>query len=211
MSSDLDKLVAELRTEFGKGAARRTRRAGRIPAVIYGHGAEPTHLSLPGHQTALALRVANALLAIDVEGEEKLALPRQIQRDPVTRAIEHVDLIIVRRGEKVTVDVAVEVTGEAAPETMVSLESNTVALEAEATNIPTSIEVSVEGAEAGHQVLASDLVLPEGSALAVDPETLVVNVTTAQLADLETEEEGEGEDAEGAEGEADEAESNDDE
>src|SRR5690606_30468017 len=113
--------------------------------------------------------------------------------------------------EKVTVDVAVEITGEAAPETMVSLESNTVALEAEATNIPTSIEVSVEGAEAGHQVLAADLVLPEGSALAVDPETLVVNVTTAQLADLETEEEGEGEDAEGAEGEADEAESNDDE
>lgn len=200
MSSDIDKLDAEVRTEFGKGAARRTRRAGRIPAVLYGHGQDTAHLSLPGHQTALALRVANALLSIVVDGEEKLALPHQIQRDPVTRSIEHVDLIVVRRGEKVTVDVAIEITGEAAPETMVSLEATTVSLEAEATNIPTAIEVSVEGAEAGHQVYAADLVLPEGSSLAVDPEALVVNVTTAQLADLETEEEAE----EGAEGEGEE-------
>lgn len=210
MPSDIDKLAAEVRTEFGKGAARRTRRAGRIPAVLYGHGQETAHLSLPGHQTALALRVANALLAIDVEGEEKLALPRQIQRDPVTRIIEHVDLIVVRRGEKVTVDVAVEVTGEAAPETMVSLEEVSVPLEVEATNIPTAVEVSVEGAESGHQVFASDLVMPQGATLAIDPETLVVNVTTAQLADLETEEEGE-EEAEGEGGEAEEAESTDDE
>ncbi|HIT74400.1 MAG TPA: 50S ribosomal protein L25/general stress protein Ctc [Candidatus Avipropionibacterium avicola] len=206
MSSSSDtNLSAELRTEFGKGAARRTRRAGRVPAVLYGHGQETVHLSLPGHQTALALRVANALLTIDLEGEEKLALPRQIQRDPLSNAIEHVDLIIVRRGEKVTVDVAVEVVGEAEPETLVSLEAQTVSVEAEATNIPTSFEVSVEGADVGHQVLASDLVLPEGTTLAMDPETLVVNVSAAPVIELEEDEddeaaEGEGEDAEGEEG-----------
>lgn len=203
MSSSDTNLAAESRTEFGKGAARRTRRAGRVPAVLYGHGQETLHLTLPGHQTALALRVANALLTIELEGEERLALPRQIQRDPLTNKIEHVDLIIVRRGEKVTVDVAVEVVGEAAPETLVSLEATTVSVEAEATNIPTSFEVSVEGAEVGHQVLASDLVLPTGTTLAMDPETLVVNVSAAQIAELESEDDV----AEGEAGE-DEAEEN---
>src|SRR5699024_6747435 len=164
------KLAAVLRTEFGKGAARRIRRDLQVPAVLYGHGADPVHISLPGHETALALRVANALLSIDVEGEERLALPKQIQRNPLTGSVEHVDLIIVRRGEKVVVDVSVEVVGEAAPETLVVLEAAAVTVEAEATRIPASFEVSVEGAEVGTQVLAKDLDLPSGTELAMDEE-----------------------------------------
>jgi len=174
------KLTAELRTEFGKGAARRIRRAHKVPAVLYGHGTDPVHITLPGHETLLALRTANALLSIDVDGTSQLALPKQVQRDPLKHSIEHVDLVLVRRGEKVTVDVPVVVEGEAAAETLVVVDHNTVAIEAEATHIPQQIVISIEGMTAGTQILASDLVLPSGSTIGMDPEALIVNITAAQ-------------------------------
>jgi large subunit ribosomal protein L25 len=174
------KLTAELRTEFGKGAARRIRRAHKVPAVLYGHGTDPIHITLPGHETLLALRTNNALLSIDVDGTSQLALPKQVQRDPLKHTIEHVDLVLVRSGEKVTVEVAIHVEGEAAPETLVVVDRNSISIEAEATHIPTQIVVSIQGLAAGTLVLAKDLKLPTGSVLDVDPETLIVNVTGAQ-------------------------------
>jgi len=182
------KLIAELRTEFGKGAARRIRRAHKVPAVLYGHGTDPIHITLPGHETLLALRTANALLAIDVDGTSQLALPKQVQRDPLKHTIEHVDLVLVRRGELVTVDVAIHVEGEAASETLVVVDHNSIPVEADATAIPTQIVVSIEGLPAGTQILASDLKLPEGSTLGIDPDALIVNITAAQSeASLEAE------------------------
>ena len=173
------KLTAELRTEFGKGAARRIRRAHKVPAVLYGHGTAPIHISLPGHETLLALRTANALLSIEVNGSSQLALPKQVQRDPLKHTIEHVDLVIVRRGEKVTVDVAVHLEGEAGPETLIVVDHNSIPIEAEATNIPGQIVVSVEGLPAGTQILVRDLQIPSGSSVDLDPETLIVNITNA--------------------------------
>jgi large subunit ribosomal protein L25 len=193
------KLIAEPRTEFGKGAARRIRRADKIPAVLYGHGTAPIHITLPGHETLLALRTANALLSINVDGKAQLALPKQVQRDPIKHTIEHVDLVIVRRGEKVTVDVPLQVEGEAAPETIVVLGQTSVAIEAEATHIPQAIMVSIEDVAAGTQILASDLRLPEGSTLADDPETLIVNVTAAQTAEEAAADLAEAEEAAGIE------------
>ena len=177
------KLIAELRTEFGKGAARRIRRADKVPAVLYGHGTAPIHIALPGHETLLALRTANALLSIEVNGSSQLALPKQVQRDPLKHTIEHVDLVIVRRGEKVTVDVAVHIVGEAGPDTLVVVDHNTVPVEAEATQIPTRIVVSVDELPPGTQILARDLQLPEGSSIDLDPETLIVNITNAPTAE----------------------------
>ncbi|MBO0810983.1 MAG: 50S ribosomal protein L25/general stress protein Ctc, partial [Microlunatus sp.] len=182
------KLTAELRTEFGKGAARRIRRAQKIPAVLYGHGTDPVHITLPGHETLLALREHNALLSIDVDGKSQLALPKQVQRDPLKGFIEHVDLLIVRRGEKVTVDVTIHHEGESKPDTVVVVDRNDVAIEAEATHIPEGITVSVEGMDAGDQILAKDLPLPSGVALAVDPETLIISVSTARVEEPEEEE-----------------------
>ncbi len=176
------KLTAELRTEFGKGAARRIRRAHKVPAVLYGHGTDPVHITLPGHETLLALRAANALLAVDVGGTIQLALPKQVQRDPIRHSVEHVDLVIVRRGEKVTVDIPIHIEGEAASETLVVVDQNSLTVEAEATHIPQQIVVSIEGLAAGTQILAGDLTLPEGVTLGVDPEILVVNITAAQTA-----------------------------
>jgi len=176
------KLIAELRTEFGKGAARRIRRADKVPAVLYGHGTDPIHITLPGHETLLALRQANALLSIDVDGSSQLALPKQVQRDPIKHTIEHVDLVLVRRGEKVTVDVPVVVEGEAAPDTMVDVIANTVSIEAEATHLPQQITVSVEGAAAGTQITAADLRLPDGSTVQLEADALVVNITSAPTA-----------------------------
>ena len=174
------KLTAELRTEFGKGAARRIRRAHKVPAVLYGHGTAPIHISLPGHETLLALRTANALLSIEVNGSSQLALPKQVQRDPLKHTIEHVDLVIVRRGEKVTVDVRVHVEGEAAPDTLIVVDHNSVPVEAEATHIPEEVVVSVQDLPPGTQILARDLQLPAGSSLVdLDPETLIVNITNA--------------------------------
>ena len=190
------KLSAQPRTEFGKGAARRIRRDRQVPAVVYGHGSDPQHIQLPGHDTMLALKNANALLSISVgDAKPVLALVKDVQRDPVRQIIEHVDLVIVRRGEKVQVDVPVHVVGEAAPETLVTVENQTLLLEAEATHIPTQVEVSVEGLKAGTQVLAGQLTLPEGSVLAIDEDVLVVNITQqisaealeAELAEAEAE------------------------
>jgi large subunit ribosomal protein L25 len=177
------KIQAEARTEFGKGAARRIRRDHKVPAVLYGHGSDPVHITLPGHDLMLALKTANALLAVEFQGNSQLALPKAVQRDPIRGNIEHADLILVRRGEKVTVEVAVHLVGEAAPETLVVTEHATIAIEAEATNIPNSIEVSLDGLGVGSQILAKDLVLPEGSSLQLDEDVLVVNITAAQTAE----------------------------
>jgi len=178
------KIQAESRTEFGKGAARRIRRDHKVPAVLYGHGTDPVHITLPGHDTMLALKTANALLLIEVAGSESLlALPKQVQRDPLKGTIEHVDLVIVKRGEKVEVDIAVHLEGEAAGGTLVVLENASVLVEAEATHIPDGVTLSIEGLEAGTAIHASDLKLPAGTTLAVDPETLIVNITTASTAE----------------------------
>jgi large subunit ribosomal protein L25 len=177
--SDATKLIAEKRTDFGKGAARKIRRAGNIPAVMYGHGTDPVHISLPGHDTMMALKHANALLTIVVDGNEQLALAKDVQRDPIKPVIDHVDLVVVRRGEKVTVDVAVHLEGEAAPDTIVTLDHPQLQLEAEATHIPENVVVSVEGLTAGTQILASQVALPQGSTLVTDGDALVVNVTQA--------------------------------
>ncbi|MDX6319870.1 MAG: large subunit ribosomal protein [Nocardioidaceae bacterium] len=182
MSSEV-KIHAEPRTSFGKGAARRIRRDNKVPAVLYGHGSDPVHVTLPGHDLMLALKTANALLSIEIDGTSQLALPKQVQRDPIKGFIEHADLILVRRGEKVTVDVRVLVVGEAAPETLVSVEHNTVPIEAEATHLPEAIEVDVEGLEAGTQILARELKLPSGSTLSLDEDALIVNISAAQTAE----------------------------
>lgn len=174
------KIAAETRTEFGKGAARRIRRTDKVPAVLYGSGIDPVHITLPGHELALALKHgANALLSIELDGDSQLAIPKQVQRDPLKGFIEHADLLVVKKGQKVVVDVAINVTGEAVPEALVVTENATVSLEAEATHIPESIEVSIEGAEVGTQILAKDLVLPSGSTLAVDEEHLIINIVAA--------------------------------
>ncbi|GAB2975094.1 50S ribosomal protein L25/general stress protein Ctc [Nocardioides montaniterrae] len=195
MSTEIIK--ADLRTEFGKGAARRTRREGKIPAVLYGHGNDPVHLAMPGHDTMMALRHggANAVIEIEVDGSTQLALTKAIQVDPVRRILEHVDFIAVKRGEKVTVDVQVLTVGDAERGTMVQIENNTVQLEAEATHIPESVEVDIEGLPAGTQILAGALTLPKGSTLLTDAEVLMVNITEAQEADT-------GEEAAEAEGDA---------
>ena len=199
--ADDNKLVAESRTTFGKGAARRIRATGKIPAVIYGHGTDPQHVTLPGHQVGLILRKANQVLDLDISGKSQLALVKDVQKDPVRQIIEHLDLIVVRKGEKVTVDVPVHVEGESASGTTAAQDANTLSLEAEATHIPERIIVNIEGLEAGTQILAKDLALPEGSTLISDPDTLVINVTAEaeqDLGEVETAEET----AEGAEGAA---------
>jgi large subunit ribosomal protein L25 len=178
-------IKAEPRTEFGKGAARRIRREAKVPAVLYGHGSDPIHVTLPGHDTMLALKHggANALLTISIDGEEQLTLPKQIQRDPIKGFLEHIDLVIVRRGEKVTVDVPVHLVGEPDGDALVVTEATTVSVEAEATHIPEFIEVSVEGARVGDQILAKDLSLPSGSTVLADDDTLIVNITHAPTAE----------------------------
>ncbi|MDX6236852.1 MAG: large subunit ribosomal protein [Kribbellaceae bacterium] len=178
------KIQAESRTEFGKGAARRIRRDHKVPAVLYGHGTDPVHITLPGHDTMLALKTANALLLIEVEGTDSLlALPKQVQRDPIKGTIEHVDLVIVKRGEKVQVEIAVHVEGEAISGTLVVTEAQTILVEAEATQIPDGVTVSVEGLDAGAQIHASDLTLPQGTTLAIEPDTLIINVTAGATAE----------------------------
>jgi len=171
------KLAATARTEFGKGAARRLRRAHQIPAVLYGHGTEPVHVALPGHETMLAVKQANALFEIEIDGKATLALAKDVQRDPVKNVIEHVDLLIVRRGEKVSVEVPVTVVGESAPGTIHIVETQALSLEAEATHLPEHVEVSIEGLEAGTALTAGELTLPKGAALLTDAEIVVVTVT----------------------------------
>ena len=188
-----EKIKAESRTEFGKGAARRIRREHKVPAVVYGHGNEPIHITLPGHATMMALKNggSNALLDLDIEGTSQLALTREVQVDPIKRTLEHIDFVAVRKGEKVIVDVPVHLIGEAQRETLVVTENSTVELEAEATHIPEFIEVDIDGAAAGTQILASDLKLPSGSTLLVDADTLIVNITeqvSAEALEAELEE-----------------------
>ena len=178
------RIAAEPRSEFGKGAARRTRREGRVPAVIYGHGTDTRHVSLPGHDLMLALKTPNVLISLDgLSGGNQLALPKAVQRDPIKGFIEHVDLILVRRGEKVTVEVPVHITGEVFPGGLLDQQIIAVPLEAEATHIPQGIEIDVEGMEIGASVHAGELTLPAGATLAVDPETLVLHVLAAPTAE----------------------------
>ncbi len=172
--SDLD-LTGEVRSEFGKGAARRIRRAAQIPAVIYGHGAAPLHLVLPVLETIRAIRSANALLTITIDGEKHLALVKDIQRDPVLQIVEHIDLLTVKKGEKVVVDVPVVLVGEPAPATVVNQEEVVISLSADATNVPVRIEVDINGRAAGQHIHASDLVLPANSELVNDGDLLIVH------------------------------------
>lgn len=177
-------LAAAARTEFGKGAARRIRRDHQVPAVVYGHGQDPLHVTLPGHETMLLVKNPNALVDLQLDGGgTQLAVVKAVQVDPVRREIEHVDLVIVRRGERIEVQVPVRTTGEAAPQTVVSVESGTLAVTAEATDLPEVIEVDVEGLEAGTLITAGDVRLPQGVELAVDAEAGVVNVSAAPTAE----------------------------
>ncbi len=168
-------LPAAPRSEFGKGAARRLRRDNRVPAVLYGHGSEPIHISLPAHDTQLAMRAANVLLSLKFDdGTTQLALPKQVQKDPVRGTIEHLDLVIVKRGEKVTVQVAIVVVGEHSADVMVNVDQNTITLEVEATHIPEHIEVDVTSIEVGQAVTAADLVLPAGAVYVGEPDDLIL-------------------------------------
>jgi large subunit ribosomal protein L25 len=195
-----NKLTAAVRTETGKGASRRARRDGKVPAVLYGHGADPQHLELDGHDFAAVLRHAgtNAVLALDIDGKEQLALTKALEVHPIRRSIQHDDLLVVRRGEKVTVEVNVVVEGEAVSGSLVTQDSNTVTIEAEALSIPEQLSVSIEGADIGTQFTAGSITLPSGVSLISDPDMLVVNVVAAPTAE-ELESEGAGEAAEGAE------------
>jgi len=178
MSTETDtKVVAEVRENFGKGFARRLRAAGKIPAVIYGHGTDPVHVALPGHQVALLIRRANAVLELDVNGTQQLTLVKDVQKDPVQQIIEHIDLLVVKKGEKVQVDVPVVVIGEPFSGTIANLDNATVSLEVEATHIPETVEVDVEGLEDGTHITAADLKLPKGASLVTEPETLIVAIS----------------------------------
>jgi large subunit ribosomal protein L25 len=187
-------LTAEVRAKTGKGASRQARRDGKVPAVLYGHGTDPQHLTLPAREFAAVLRNSgtNAVLTLDIDGKEALALPKSLEIHPVRRNIQHVDLILVRRGEKVTVEVNVVVEGEAGPDTLVNQESNTIEIESDAMSIPENLTLSVEGIPAGTQFTAAQVPLPDGVTLVSDPELLVVNVINAPTAaDLESEGAGE--------------------
>jgi large subunit ribosomal protein L25 len=177
------RIAAEPRSEFGKGPSRRVRRAGRVPAVLYGHGTDPRHVSLPGHDVLLALRTANVLIRLEgLPGGSQLALPKAVQRHAIKGTVEHVDLIMVRRGEKVTVDIPVTVTGDVAPDGLLDQQLVQISVEAEATNIPPGIEVDIEGMEVGASVHAGDLTLAPGVSLAVEPDVLVLHVIAAPTA-----------------------------
>jgi large subunit ribosomal protein L25 len=193
-----NRLTVSVRTETGKGASRRARRNGKVPAVLYGHGAAPQHLELPAHDFAAVLRSAgtNAVLTLDIEGKEQLALTKALEIHPIRRNIQHADLLVVRRGEKVTVEVTVALQGEATPGTLVTQDTNTIEIEAEALSIPEQLVVSIDGAEEGTQITAGQIELPRGVTLVSDPDMLVVNVVTAPSGE-ELEAEGAGEAAEG--------------
>ncbi|MFE6223398.1 MULTISPECIES: 50S ribosomal protein L25/general stress protein Ctc [unclassified Streptomyces] len=186
------KLAAAVRTEFGKGAARKIRRSGNVPAVVYGHGSEPIHITLPTHQTTLALRTPNVLLSLDIEGKgSELAIPKAAQRDPLKGDLEHVDLLLVKRGEKVTVEVPVVAEGElAAGGNLLEHVLNTLSVEAEATHLPEAVTVSVEGLEAGASVTAADITLPKGVTLVTEADAVVLQVLAAQAEEPAADAEG---------------------
>jgi large subunit ribosomal protein L25 len=180
------RISAEPRTEFGKGGARRTRRAGKVPAVLYGHGTDPRHISLPAREFERALHTeggANVLLSLDIEGGNELALPKSIQRDPIRGSIEHVDLILVRRGEKITVEVPIQLTGEVASGGLVDHQLTTLSVSAEATHIPSGFEVPIDGLEIGGSVHAKEVELPSGTELVTDGDAVVVHVLAAPTAE----------------------------
>ncbi|WP_377269710.1 50S ribosomal protein L25/general stress protein Ctc [Peterkaempfera sp. SMS 1(5)a] len=187
------RLAAEPRTEFGKGAARRARRAGLVPGVVYGHGQAPVHLNLPGHDLMMALKTPNVLISLPIEGKNEFVLPKAVQRDPIKGNLEHVDLLLVKRGEKVTVEIPVLTEGELAPGgNLLEHVLNALPVEAEATHLPENVTVSVEGLEAGSSIHAKDIVLPKGTTLAVDEDAVVLHVVAAQVeAVAEEAEEGE--------------------
>ena len=190
MANETATLAVTTRTEKGKGAARRARREGLVPAVLYGHGTDPQHLNLPARDLATILRNngTNAVIDLDIEGASQLALTKQVDVHPIRNYIEHVDLLVIKRGEKVTVEVNIVVEGDAAPGTLVVQDANTVEIEADALSIPEQIVVDVEGKEANTSIHASDLVLPEGVELITDPEVLIVAINEApSAADLEEE------------------------
>ncbi|QYH36857.1 50S ribosomal protein L25/general stress protein Ctc [Salinibacterium sp. M195] len=170
-------VVTDARESFGKGAARKLRAAGKIPAVIYGHGTEPVHVSLPGHAIGLILRKSNQILDLDINGKSQLALVKDVQKDPVRQIIEHIDLVVIRKGEKVIVDVPIHVTGETAPGTIYNLDAPTISVEAEATHIPEYFTVDIDGNEEGDHVYAKDITLIEGANLLSDPDLLVILVS----------------------------------
>jgi large subunit ribosomal protein L25 len=205
-SKTVNNLTAEVRTETGKGASRRARRAGKVPAVLYGHGADPQHLLLSAHDFAAVLRNSgtNAVLTLDVQGAEQFALTKALEIHPIRRNIQHADLLVVRRGEKVIVDVNVILEGEPAPGAMITQDTSTIEIEAEALSIPDQLTLSIEGAEEGTQFLASQVPLPSGITLVSDPDMLVVNIVTPQAEEETEAEAAEGEAGEGAEGEGDE-------
>ena len=191
------RIEAEPRTEFGKGASRRTRRAGRVPAVMYGHGADNRHFSLPEHDLMIALKTPNALIRLEGLGQAMLALPKAVQRNAIKGEIEHVDLIEVRSGEKVTVEIPVRVSGDVFPGGLLDQQLVQISVEAEATHLPNGVDVDVEGMEVGTSVHASDISLPSGTSLVTDPEALVLHVIAAPTVDLGEAEAAEGEAAEG--------------
>jgi len=197
-------VAVETRTSFGKGAARKLRASGKIPAVVYGHGADPLHVALPAHETTLIARRANALIELKMTDGEQLVLIKDVQRDPVRQIIEHLDLVIVRKGEKVTVDIAVHVEGEPMSGTMVQMDHSSITVEAEATHIPEYVSVTVDGLEEGSQVHAGELSLPDGSTLVSDPEALILSIQLPpKVVEPEPDAVAEGEaGGEGAEGEA---------
>ncbi|MEU2266557.1 50S ribosomal protein L25/general stress protein Ctc [Streptomyces olindensis] len=191
------KISAETRTEFGKGAARRIRREDKVPGVLYGHGSDPLHLTLPGHALLLALRTPNVLIALDIDGKtNELAIPKSVQRDPLKGFLEHVDLLLVKRGEQVTVEIPVHTEGELAPGGyLLEHVLNALPVEAEATHIPESVTVSIEGLAAGDSVLAKDIKLPKGTTLTVEDDTVVLQVLSAQAEEAPEGEEGAEEEA----------------
>jgi large subunit ribosomal protein L25 len=191
------KLAAETRTEFGKGAARRIRRDNKVPVVLYGHGTDPVHLTLPGHDLLLALRTPNVLISLDIDGKtNELAIPKSVQRDPLKGFLEHVDLLLVKRGEKVTVEVPVHTEGELAPGgNLLEHVLDALPVDAEATHIPEAVTVSIEGLEAGASIHAQDITLPQGVSLAVDEDAVVLQVLQAQAEETEGEAAEEGEEA----------------
>ncbi len=180
-----EKVSAEIRENFGKGFARRLRAQGKIPAVIYGHGTAPQHVTLPGHQVSLIIRRANAVLNLDIAGTPELALVKDVQRDPVLQIIEHIDLLVVKKGEKIHVDVPVHLEGESFSGTIVNFDATTISIEAEATHIPEYVTVNIDGLQDGTHILAKDVALPKGSTLLSDPEMLVVGITTPSASSLD--------------------------
>jgi large subunit ribosomal protein L25 len=187
------KIAAEIRSEFGKGAARRVRRDNKVPGVLYGHGGDAIHVALPGHELLLALRTSNVLLSLDIDGKTELAIPKAVQRDAIKGFLEHVDLLIVKSGEKVNVEIPVHTEGELAPGAfLVEHVLNALPVEAEATHIPESVTVSIAGLAAGDSILAKDITLPAGTILAVEEDAVVLQVLSAQA----EEPSGEGEGAE---------------